>query len=406
MSVVFNFETTTQNMKKIFTPLAIAVISCSANAQSLSSGLLMRFNFAGNAKDAGPYALATSPSALTLSADALGKTAQAYSFNGTSDKINVAYNANVQAQFPMTIAAWINMDDSSKAFPIFSNDMSATVYSGASMTVSGAKLSAGIGNGNGVGAQFRSTYESPTLLRSKTWYHVCCVFKGLGIFELYVNGVKVNGSYSGTASSMAYTNSGAAIGFNYSRSAAPHQYAKGKIDNVMYYGRELSELEINLIKDMVLMSEMDATADFGPYENTPTANSLSASKDRFGNNGKAVFFNGSSSQWTYPTNNTYKLSFPFTMGAWVKLDSNNGNRPVFNLSDHINSKYAGAQMVIQGGIPYLNIGDNNGAGIQFRKSYQVNDSIKVGNWYFIVANFISLNSFKIYINGVEKTAGT
>lgn len=392
-------------MKKILLPFALALFCTQAHAQSITDGLLLRLNFAGNAKDGGPFLLNTTAATPTLTTDALGQSNQAYQFNGSSDKITVAQSNSIEVSYPFTMAAWVYMEDSSKAFPIFANDMNAAVYSGASMTVALGKFSASQGDGNGAGAQFRSTAEYQTLLRSKTWIHLACVFNSIGSMDLYVNGVKVTGTYSGTGSSMAYMHSGAAVGFNYSRSANPHQFAKGKIDNVMYYGRGLSDIEIKMIKDMILVHDMDNLSDAGPYNHVSNGSNLTNIKNRFGENGKATFFNGNSNKWTYPASSTYKINFPMTMGAWVKLDSISGNRIIMNLSDHVNNSYAGVQLLVQNGIPFINLGDNNGAGVQFRKSYQINDTLKTGTWYFIVAECPSFGSFKLYINGIEKTGG-
>lgn len=392
-------------MKKLIFTLLAGGLAGFTQGQSITDGLLLRLNFAGNAKDGGPLLLNTTAATPTLTTDALGQSNQAYQFNGSSDKITVAQSNSIEVGYPFTMAAWVYMDDSSKAFPIFANDMNAAVYSGASMTVALGKFSATQGDGNGAGAQFRSTAEYQTLLRSKTWIHLACVFNSIGSMDLYVNGAKVTGVYSGTGSSMAYIHSGAAVGFNYSRSANPHQYAKGKIDNVMYYGRGLSDIEIKMIKDMILVHDMDNLADAGPYNHLSTGSNLTYTKNRFGENGKATFFNGNSSKWTYPASSTYKINFPIAMGAWVKLDSTTGNRIIMNLSDHVSNKYAGVQLLVQNGIPFINLGDNNGAGEQFRKSYQINDTLKTGTWYFIVAECPSFGSFKLYINGVEKTGG-
>lgn len=386
-------------------PIILALLCANAFAQSIDDGLLLRLNFAGDATDSGPFALKTTVTGATLISDARGKANHAYAFNGTTDKITVAQSNGLELTFPLSVSAWIYLDDSSKAFPIFANDMSSTVYSGIIMTVSQSKLSVTIGNGAGAGEQFRSTLEYQTLFRSKMWYHVACVVNGIGNIELYVNGAKVTGNYTGSGTSMAYTQSGAAIGFNYSRSAAPSQYAKGKIDNVRYYGRALSALEIKILKDMVLMHSMDDTKDLGPYANVSSGTDLTQTKNRFGNTGKATAFNGSSSKWTYPSNNTYKINFPITVSTWVKPDQISGNRVILNLSDHENSKYAGIQVLLQEGIPYINLGDNVGSGAQYRKSYQIADTLKVGNWYNIVAECSSFGVFKIYINGVEKKTG-
>jgi hypothetical protein len=115
--------------------------------------------------------------------------------------------------------------------------------------------------------------------------------------------------------------------------------------------------------------------------------------------------NGSSSFGRIPSSAAYRIQFPQTISAWVKINSHKVFQPIYASSDHVNSKYSGIILYLENGKPALTVGDNQGAGIQFRRSFVAGDSLKVGQWYHLVAVCSALGSTTMYVNGVAVTNG-
>jgi hypothetical protein len=104
-------------------------------------------------------------------------------------------------------------------------------------------LTAQFGDGSGSGSANRHRKQAtiPSVLNK--WAHVAAVVNGKDDITLYVNGSDVGGSYSGTASTVAYNSSPALIGAFYD-GAAYDYFFNGKIDDVQIFNYALTTQQI------------------------------------------------------------------------------------------------------------------------------------------------------------------
>jgi hypothetical protein len=95
-------------MKKKFT-IAILALSINAFAQVSNVGLVAYYPFNGNANDMSGHGYNGTVHGASLIMDRFGNPNSAYSFNGTSDYIDMcSYVNNLNFQQPASISFWIN----------------------------------------------------------------------------------------------------------------------------------------------------------------------------------------------------------------------------------------------------------------------------------------------------------
>ncbi len=142
---------------------------------------------------------------------------------------------------PVTVAMWIKFyDDNGNV--LFNTDAYINrppdvpeAYYGFWMRLKNQHLAFSWGNGGEPGYQSRRTIISNDTIPKGYWIHVAGVSKGYNEFELYINGIKVDGQLSGIATEIAHD---------------PQRHGRigkgfiGKIDEVYFYNKALSGKEI------------------------------------------------------------------------------------------------------------------------------------------------------------------
>ena len=248
---------------------------------TLQDSLIAYYPMDGNALDLSGNGNDGSVNGAALTADRLGNPNSAYQFDGVDDFISLISNQKFEAQFPITIAAWIELGDNSLNM-VFRNDLQENSYHGFWLNTSGAIVSAGYGDGGLVGPASRRSKRGTTVIPLNTWTHVAVVIRSASDMNIYINGEDDCGSYTGSGGNLAYSNQGGSLGSSDENSAAgPFNYFNGKMDEVRFYNRSLTGDEIRLLADTSNLSvinicqgestDLDATSpDAVSYQWSPT----------------------------------------------------------------------------------------------------------------------------------------
>ncbi|MFP4314260.1 MAG: LamG-like jellyroll fold domain-containing protein, partial [Alphaproteobacteria bacterium] len=179
------------------------------------------------ASDTGPGAIGTS-----------------LSFDGVDDYIRLPNSDILKPALPVTLSVWIHPNDLSSLQTVLMTDDWAdegSNYYGIAMQIgSNGTVSASFGDGTGSLDNDRRTKVSNTgLINVGQWHHVVAVIQDSSNMDLYVNGVSAGGSFSGTASSLAYQATSQP-----KLSSINSQIFNGRLDDVRMYNRVLSAAEI------------------------------------------------------------------------------------------------------------------------------------------------------------------
>ena len=134
-----------------------------------------------------------------------GRTGNGLQFNGTSMSIQTPNDALIKTGFPITLSMWVNPDVTTAAngSGLFGNDQDGIYHLGvrATISVSGSLLLT-MGDFTGCDPSGRSSkVTGGGVITSGAWQHLAFVMTGPTAMTIYVNGVDVGGTYSGTSPS-------------------------------------------------------------------------------------------------------------------------------------------------------------------------------------------------------------
>jgi len=140
------------------------------------------------------------------------------------------------------MSIWVKITEGSICYEeIIGTDGSPTNYFGVWMTLNDIdSISIGYGDGGITEPSNRRTKKGATSLALDTWYHVAGVIRGAEDMDIYINGVRDGGSYSGSGGSLRYSSNNATIGGKSYLSCN----LNGAIDDVRIYDRALSADEV------------------------------------------------------------------------------------------------------------------------------------------------------------------
>ena len=189
----------------------------------------------------------------TLTTDRFGNPNSAYFFDGIDDYIEYTSANKFRPTLPITVSAWIQLNDHHRNM-VFANNWEVGSYHGVFMgnsTVGGQKFYVQYGDGGGVGPSSRRTKEGTTNLSIGTWYHVAVIVRGPQDMEIYINGKNDCGSYDGFGGAMTYlAHAPGQSGISDPFGSVPFlDYYHGKIDDLRFWRRELTEQEIASMQD-------------------------------------------------------------------------------------------------------------------------------------------------------------
>jgi len=390
---------------------------------NLDYGLLAYYPFNGNANDASGNNNHGIVSGATLTADRLGKADAAYHFNGVDDFIDLSNSYGIKPDLPVTIAAWIYYEQDGG---IFHNNSNTALYYGVWLNIqANGKLSTGFGDGDPIGSQSRRSFITTDTVSQHTWHHVAAIIRGATDMELYIDGVSMQGIYTGSGGPLAYSQDPAIIGRQYI--SDPFYYG-GNIDELYFYNRELSEEEIQFLyqhNDIISMSVDSLKAFKGDTLQIPVnvqfpPDSLFSSAEISigGYIGKLDFIDITTENsvtgdagWTFQVNETDSLNISWFAGSenisgegvlfWLKVaipDSVQGFIPIkiesalFNTGDFIVETQPGGVQIF----PFI-YGD-----------VDLNNQVQAFDASLILKHLVSLvklDTFQLSNANVSQTAG-
>ena len=321
-------------------------------------------------------------------------------FDGVNDYIDLGSSSGLGFTGDFTLSAWI------KTSAIGTNQMIID-----SSTAS---------NGSGYSMYLRSSgkirfwsylanndINSITTLLPNTWYHICATHDRIGLEnKLYINGVLdvsgASGSFNPTPMTNLRIGTSALFGFPFN----------GNIDEPCFFNRKLIQSEITTLATAptVDLTSLNPIAwyrmgDNGAYKDPQWLIPSNENKDKVSN--YSMDFDGVNDYINLGDSDTFSFGngttdSPFSISAWIKMDSTSGFR-IFN-------KYAGSVNEYQFGTGGGNqlqfyIFDNTST---FKYRARVYTTIlNTGQWYHVAATYNGVggtnaqDGIKIYVDGVR-----
>ncbi len=213
------------------------------------SSLIAYYPFNGNAFDESGNNYNGIVNSAVLTSDRFGNDKSAFKFDGETSYIDCGDILN-DLEAPFTVSAWIKCYSIDRGHLIFYTDVHENFWEShnyhglglahSNMSVDGqtvldsTQLVVRLGDGNGVGRQYRRTKNGSSFLPSFQWIHVAAVVEGAQSMKLFLNGVDDGGTYSGSGGEMVHNSWHAYIGINF----------HGLIDDLRIYNKALSDEQI------------------------------------------------------------------------------------------------------------------------------------------------------------------
>jgi gliding motility-associated-like protein len=216
--------------------------------QDLSNGLLLHYNFSGNADDVSGNNMHGVVDGAVLTAGKDGSPNTAYSFDGLNDLINFPNDNFLKPSLPITFSATFMLSNVPPGSHIIVNtDFSLNTYFGAWLGTNAdmkLHLSYGAGFPDRTSPSDRRTFSTTNSINVGQWYNVVAIIRGATDMEIWIDCVKQNGTYSGTGSNsdLLYNTSPSINGGlgMVDIAGSPPYYMKGAIDDFKYWNRSLS----------------------------------------------------------------------------------------------------------------------------------------------------------------------
>jgi gliding motility-associated-like protein len=261
-------------MKTLSIVLLFVFSLIQSNAQNLSDGLLLHYPFNGNTNDVSVNGFDATGNA-SLTEDRFGNPNSAYSFDGIDQSISLPYDAALKPQLPISVSAWVKFENFIQSNNnILTTDYTENQYYGIWLNTDGTgrpAINFGDGDPNSTNSTSRRSKIGDYQLEIGIWYMITGVIRGATDMDLYVNCENVGGTYSGTGSSLSYTINPGAIGRGDVAGAAPY-FFRGAIDEVYYWDRDLTPLDIEVLIDTGYVQTIYETICQGDtfyYNNVP-----------------------------------------------------------------------------------------------------------------------------------------
>jgi len=209
--------------------------------------LICFFPFRDYAKDESSNLLHGQMVGSVMSTDRFGNLNSAAIFDGLNDYIDIGNSLVLKPAFPMTIMAWVRLDQTENQ-QFFTNNFDNDVYYGIWFSTNyESKLIINYGNGGPTGADSRRTRRGTTSLEQNVWYHVAAVLNDSQNMSVFLNGENDDNDYTGTVTSLQYSSGSGDIGRKDGSFNDPPLFLNGSIDDVIFWGRALTANEIRMI---------------------------------------------------------------------------------------------------------------------------------------------------------------
>ncbi len=173
---------------------------------------------------------------------ALCPQGSALEFDGQDDYVNMGNDSSLKPNLPVTLSAWIKLDELNRFNWIISTDDRTSRYYGIWFYVADYnRLNLGYGDGGIKTSSHRRTKVGTTELLTDEWYHVVAVIRGPADMGIYINGIDDSGTYSGTGGSLTYSSGDVYLGTSNDNNL---YRLDGLIDDVCIFDRALSAEEV------------------------------------------------------------------------------------------------------------------------------------------------------------------
>ena len=211
-------------------------ISCQVPTGTLADGMVAYYPFCGNANDGSVNGNNGTVNGASLTTDRFGNANSAYTFNGSSNYIQIANSSSLQNVNSITISAWININQlfqsgGSGFFPIVSKSNEQGTYGNYAFGFWSPNIIAHLNNAE-TAVEFPFSFGN--------WQNVVVTI-GNGITSFYLNGSQLYSGNSGVFPNSPVNNLPLIIGMD---KPGLIEYANGKIDDIGIWNRALSQQEV------------------------------------------------------------------------------------------------------------------------------------------------------------------
>lgn len=380
-----------------------------------SDGLVGYWPFNDNANDVSGNKNNGTVNEATLTADRFGNSNSAYNFDGLNDFISVNPSSSLNIVNNISVSLWFYTTQTGFYGYLVDRDICG-VTKDWSLAYNGTSI---LRIGDGTTDQIISSGSN----NIKSWHNLVFVRMN-DSFKLYIDG---------TLSSQLAIN-----GLNFQNNQTPIYFGeqvclpnsvnspnfKGKIDDIGIWNRALTQQEITTIYNSVEIPTYSDTCNnvsgsltqglvgYWPFcgnanddsgkGNNGTVNGATLTTDRFGNANSAYNFDGTSNFISCA--NAPLINVPFTISAWVNLNTLSGFAPILSLGElGANNLKKFYFSPIYGGVGKPSVGTGGANDI-------TSESISVtsGNWVHLAVCVTSYSSTNVvfYVNGVPYNINT
>jgi hypothetical protein len=242
---IWNRALTQQEITSLYTGIPYYSDTCNNVSGSLTQGLVGYWPFCGNANDDSGNGNNGTVNGATLTTDRFGNTNSAYSFNGTSNFIEVPDNNLLDVSNNFTISLWMKISDYAVAL---SSDPQSTVLSKPKPGFSTGYCISAYYNLNNNKFSFNGVINSTQIYQTSnsapplnTWINVIYTYDGASS-KLYKNGVLE--SSSNVVYSLLNSTSSLFFGKEFDNASTSKRYFKGLIDDIGIWNRALTTQEV------------------------------------------------------------------------------------------------------------------------------------------------------------------
>lgn len=290
-----------------------------------SNGLVGWWPFDGNADDLSSNQNNGTVYGCSSTPDRFGVDDNAFSFNGSSDYIEVQDDVTLDVQ-NVTISAWYNAINYGLPSQLEQGHIvSKREPSGWGSSFQLALISI---NDNGIWATYTlgaNAWVDYSPLLISEWIHVVYTHDNDSA-KLFIDGVKVNSVYA----SGGLTTNSLPMWFGARPNAGGNSsFLQGSLDDIGIWNRALTQSEItSLYQSEEADYGLVAHYPFNGNANDESGNgndgiingTITPTTDRFGNNNSAYLFDGQTGYISIPSLNSLSYS-PITYSAWVIINS-------------------------------------------------------------------------------------
>jgi len=242
---IWNRALSHQEVTNMYNQVSPYSDTCNAVSGSLTQGLVGYWPFCGNANDDSGNGNNGTVNGATLTTDRFGNSNSAYSFNGTSNFIEVPDNNLLDVSNNFTISLWMKISDYAVAL---SSDPQSTVLSKPKPGFSTGYCISAYYNLNNNKFSFNGVINSTQIYQTSnsapplnTWINVIYTYDGASS-KLYKNGVLE--SSSNVVYSLLNSTSSLFFGKEFDNASTSKRYFKGLIDDIGIWNRALTTQEV------------------------------------------------------------------------------------------------------------------------------------------------------------------